>query len=440
MGAITFSGFNQIDFNVILKAVMEQERQPLVALQNRRTALESQREAFATLATRLGAVEAAAGALADANAFGARSTTISDPTVASAAASSSTPPGVYEVVINALARSQVTTTATTYADRDTTVVATGGTLTIDGVAVVVPGAVTLQALADAINTTPNISVTATIVAAAGRHQMVLTGKSTGAANAFTVSSELTGGEGLAFSETNAVDASDADVLVNNVRVTSETNALEGAIPGTTLTLLKQTAAPVTVAVGRDLGKVEEALESFITAYNDLVKFFNDQNASAAEGRAASIGRDAITRSLRSALRDSLTAPYGTGGFQYLSQIGVTLDRTGTLRLDRAAFDAAATDLPRLEAFVAGTGASGAFDAIRSIVKDYVRSDGLVPGARSRLNDEMQRLDDRMANLEARLALRQQSLTREYAATDALISSLNGQGGALSSLGGQYSLF
>lgn len=441
MGSITFSGFNQIDFNVILKAVMEQERAPLVALQNRRTALESQREAFATLASRLAAIETAAGALADATALGARTATISDATAASVVAGTATPPGTYEVVINDLARSQVTTTSTTYDDRDTTIVAAGGTLTIDGVAVVLTGAMTLQALADAINSTPDISVTATIVAAGGRYQMVLTGKATGAENAFSIGNELTGGGGVAFSAVNAVDASDADVLVNNVHVTSATNAIEGAIPGTTLTLLKTTTTPVTVSVGRDLAAVEQSIQSFITAYNDLVQFFDAQNVSAAEGKLASIARDAITRSLRSALREGLTRAYGSeGGLQYLSQIGIAFDRTGKLSLDKTTFDNAALDLAAFQSFVAGSGANGAFDAIRSIVKDYVRSDGLVPGARNRLNEEMHRLDDRMVTIEARLAIRQQALLREYAAADALMTQLNGQMGALSSLGSQYQLF
>ena len=39
---ITFSGFNDIDFNLILNAVMQQASQPLTALQARQSNVESQ--------------------------------------------------------------------------------------------------------------------------------------------------------------------------------------------------------------------------------------------------------------------------------------------------------------------------------------------------------------------------------------------------------------
>ena len=47
---ITFSGFNSIDFNQILNAVMAQERAPLNRLETQKRTLESQNSAFATLA------------------------------------------------------------------------------------------------------------------------------------------------------------------------------------------------------------------------------------------------------------------------------------------------------------------------------------------------------------------------------------------------------
>ena len=439
MAAVTFSGFNQIDFNAILKAVMDQERQPLVTLRDRRTALESQKSAFATLAGKLAAVDDAAGSLADARAFGARTATASNASAIGVVAGSTTPAGSYDVLVNHLAHGQVTTTETTYADSDSTIVATGGTLTIGGVTVAITGDTTLQGLAGAINSTADVPVTATVVAAAGQYQMVLTGKETGLANAFTVANSLTGGSGAVFSATNAVEASDADLLVNNVHVTSATNAVTGAIPGTTLTLLGETTTPVTVTVGRDLSSIESALQSFVTAYNDLVQFVDDQNASAAQGQTASIGRDGVTRSLRAALREGLNRQYGSGGaLQYLSQIGIQFERSGKLGLDEATFDRAALDLGGLESFVAGS--TGAFAAIQSIVDQYVGADGLVPNAQTRLGDEMQRLDTRMAAMEARLAIRQQALQKEYAAADMAMTQLNSQAGSLSSLSSQYQSF
>ncbi len=436
MAAVTFSGFNQIDFNTVLQAVMTQERQPLVALQNQRTAISSQNDAFATLATKLAAVDDAAGSLADARAFGGRTASASDATALRIVAGNATPEGIFDVVINRLARGQVTTTSSIYADKDNTIVATGGTLVFGGVTVTIDSDTTLQGLADAINSTADAPATATIVAAGGQYQMVLTGKTTGLASAFTVAANLTGGSGVAFSATNAVEASDADLLVNNVHVTSATNTVDGAVPGATLTLLKPSATPVTVTVGQDLSSIKTALQSFVSAYNDLVQFVGDQNAAAAKGDTTSIGRDSVVRSLRAALREGLTSQYGTSGaFQYLSQIGVQFDHTGTLSLDEGTLDAATVNVADLQKLVAGS--TGAFGSIRSIVEQYVGADGLVPNAKTRLGDEMSRLDDRITNMTARLAIRQQMLQREYSAADAVMTQLQSQMSAIASLSSNF---
>ena len=50
---ITFSGFNQIDFNQILNLVMQQERRPVAALETQKSTLETQRTQLSTLAGKL---------------------------------------------------------------------------------------------------------------------------------------------------------------------------------------------------------------------------------------------------------------------------------------------------------------------------------------------------------------------------------------------------
>ena len=60
---ITFSGFNNIDFNSILEAVMTQESQPLTRLQTQKTTLETQNTQFGTLATKLSALKTAVDTL-----------------------------------------------------------------------------------------------------------------------------------------------------------------------------------------------------------------------------------------------------------------------------------------------------------------------------------------------------------------------------------------
>ena len=75
---ITFSGFNDIDFNAVLEALVAQERQPVVQLETQQSELQKQRAAFGTLATRLSAVESAAQSLASSTAFSATKATSSN--------------------------------------------------------------------------------------------------------------------------------------------------------------------------------------------------------------------------------------------------------------------------------------------------------------------------------------------------------------------------
>jgi flagellar hook-associated protein 2 len=193
---ITLSGFNQIDFNMILNAIMLQERQPVVALETEQRALEAQKTAFGTLASRLGSLESAAEALVDADAFNATAVTVSDTSRLTVTAGATTPPGSYELYVDQLARAQVSTSVQAYANIDAIAVAGAGTLTFvtaegtpeeQRVDVTLGGDATLQQLADAINATEGVPVSASIIRnTSGQYELMLTGRETGEEQAFTI--------------------------------------------------------------------------------------------------------------------------------------------------------------------------------------------------------------------------------------------------------------
>ena len=152
---ITFSGFNQIDFNVILNAVMTQESQPLVALQTRQTTLQTTNSNYGQLASKLDALSTATDALSKQSSLVTYAAASSDSNAVGVSASSSAVAGSYDVVVTALAASQISVTTSTAADANTTIVATGGTITIGSATISVSGPVTLQGLRDTINADPN---------------------------------------------------------------------------------------------------------------------------------------------------------------------------------------------------------------------------------------------------------------------------------------------
>ena len=290
---ITFSGFNSIDFTAVLEAVMKQESQPLTTLQTQQKALQSKAATFRTLATKLATFESAVSALKDDNALLGRTASSTNDSAVKVSAGTTAAPGIYDITVQELARAQVTASITTVADADSTTVAWGGTLNIGGVAVAIDAPVTLKGLAERINQTKDIGVTATVVkSGVGAWQLVLTGRATGTASQFSVTNALTGGTGIGFGDANgdgvsgdsvadnAVQATDARALVNNVQVVSSTNTLGDAISGVTIDLLKKDpAATTTITVAEDSSTAKTRIQSVITAFNDLIKFADDQNTA-----------------------------------------------------------------------------------------------------------------------------------------------------------------
>lgn len=443
---VTLSGFNNIDFGSVLNALMQQERIPVTQLESQQTALRAQQTAFSSFATRLANLESASQELTRANAFQGRAASVSNTSALSVATGVSTPIGSYEIFVNQLARAQVTGTDSTHADKDTTIVASGGSLVIGGTTVNITGDVTLQGLAEAINSTAGVPAIASVVKNGANFQLVLTGNETGAANAFTITDNLTGGTAdVNFNLASGQAASDASGTVNGIAFTSTTNVVEGAVPGATLTLTKRDPLnAVVLTITGDTSSTKNLVQKFVDAYNDIVKFIDDQQAAAGRKETNNIGRDPLVRGLRTQLSRTLLQEFGTGDFNSLSQVGLSFNRTGQLQFNSAEFDTAlASDPAKVQALFRGDGTEGStgiFGAFGDLVESYTKADGLVPNATERLGDLVKKNTDRIAEMERRLEIRRQQLQKEFAAADLAISQLNQQAGSLGSLGSEYRLF
>jgi flagellar hook-associated protein 2 len=457
MPAVTLSGFNNIDFNAILEAVMIQERVPLTRLETQKRALEQQDTQLGQLAGFLTTLKNAADGLADPASLSVLKATSSNADLVGVSAGTGTIPGSYEVQVTSRARAQVTASSSTHAATD--VIATGGTLQLlqtsqPPVSIVVTASMTLQDLADAINAEADAPVTASVVQVSpGSYRLVLTGKQTGADNAFTLSSTLAGGT-LAFTDTdndqvygeagdgNAVEAANAVLKVNNVDVVSASNTLTDVVPGATLTLHGEDGDEIVhIGVERDGDGIREKAESFIEAYNELVDFVAAQRTAANEGKA-SVAGNPMVRSLGAQLRAMLLGEHGSGTLTRLAGAGIGFDRVGHMTLDGKVFDDLVDSDPMAlqELFAGATGDDGAFDALADLVGAYTASDGLVREARTRIDAQVKQLTTRMDTLDAQLLIRRNALQKEFIAADQAMQRLQAQINSLSSLGGQYRLF
>jgi flagellar hook-associated protein 2 len=299
--------------------------------------------------------------------------------------------------------------------------------------------VTLDGLADAINSTPDIGVSASVVQNGNTFQLALTGQQTGAASGFALANGLTGGSGVVFSATNAQEASNAEGTVNGISFSTPTNTVDGVVPQSTLELVKTAppANPIVITITGDRSSLKELVDKVRLAYNEVVSFIDDQQLAAKEKNPASIGRDPLVRDLRSQLARVLNTERAVPGvFTAISQVGLGFNRTGQLEFNEAAFDAALDrDATGVQNLFRGSGAvTGAFSDLSTTIAAYTSAGGFLPAAQTRLNDQVSRISDRIDDMERRLAARREALQREFTAADLAMKQLNNSLGQLGSLG------
>jgi flagellar hook-associated protein 2 len=433
---ITMSGFNNIDFSTIINALMAQAAEPLTNLQTQQSNLQTQKSNFSYLVSRANSVQSAADSLVSAATSSLVSATSSDTSTVSATADNGAVAGHYDVVVQDLARAQVTASSTTAPDANSTIVATSGTLVVNGKSVVIFPPVTLQGLADAINSTDGTGVNAQVVQVGGSdYRLVLTAKTTGQAGAFTVdgSAMVDGAAPIHFDGTNAVNATDADVFVNNIEIKSGSNTLTDLVPGLSLTVMKKTAAgsPVSVDLAPDLTNLKSKANAFITAYNSLQAFAASQTSAAAGGDGTSIGRDPMFKSVMSSLRSSLLGSYGSGTFTYLAQIGIEFKPDGTLQMNDTVWNNAASQgASTIASLIGGDGKSGAIAQLSSSLQAYTNANGLFDSETTQLTNQMNRLNDQISAMTDRLTQQRNAMQAEFTAADTAMTNLKNQSGSL----------
>jgi flagellar hook-associated protein 2 len=447
---ITLSGFNQIDFSMILNAIMQQERQPVTLLESQKVALEKQRTGFGTLASKLSALATSVENVVREDALRTTTVSTSDATRMTASADPAAPESSYTVYVDKLARPQVSIGQQTFTTA-TTVAAGAGTLTFstaDGdVDVTVGGDVTLQQLAGAINSTDGVPVIASVYRNTdGEYALMLTARATGTDGGFSIDSSGLGapsGGGAPMTFTEAQGAGDAEIRINGVTATSATNTFDGVINGLSFTVLKEDVAnPVTVTISANYDSVVNLVQKLVSAFNDATKWIGEQTAASATSDPSSLGRDSLVRGLRSQLTRAFAAEVEDGAYAHLAEVGFEFERSGEVSLDAAAFRAALASNPEAieELFRGADGKGGVFGGLATAIREYTKAGGLVPNAQNRVTDQIRQVSDRIGDMEERLAIRRAALQREFAAADTTLAQLNSQRGSLSALGGQYSLF
>jgi len=172
---------------------------------------------------------------------------------------------------------------------------------------------------------------------------MLTG-TTGASNAFSLSSRATDGNAVANIDfaTRLQSAEDAVLNVNGMAMTSSTNRITDAIAGTTLDLFTTTTGAANLDFSRDTSTVKTKIQALVTAFNDANSMLNvvSDPKSTVETYGATLAGNSIVNSVRNQMRSMITSDSSSpsGGLTALRDLGLSISKTGELELDSTKLD------------------------------------------------------------------------------------------------------
>jgi flagellar hook-associated protein 2 len=283
------------------------------------------------------------------------------------------------------------------------------------------GANTLADLRDKINAaSTNTGVGATIVndEVGGGVRLVLSSRDTGTANAVSLSSTL-------LTTTESQPATDAVVKVDGYTTTSSSNAVTTAVDGLTLNLVKAEPGKTnTLTVGLDAKASEQAVATFVNAYNNVVKFINTQTKyDAAADTAGVLLGDAAVRSATQAIRGVIGGSNDDAGtYKTLSALGITTSSDGTLVSDPAKFTKALnTDFASVQRLFSGE--NGLATRLDAVAKQLLGDDGQIKARTDGLNARMKDLDKQSQALDTRIAAFEARTRAQFTALDSLMAKL-----------------
>lgn len=429
MATITALGIGSgLEANSIVEQLMTLESQPLINLQQKEAGYQLELSSIGQLSSAVSTFKSSVDALKDASDFNVFTATSADTAIFTASASSSAAAGTYDVQVTSLATADKYGSIS-FSDSDTTTVGNSGDkieITIDSETFSVDiGAMTLDDIAAAINVaSDNVGVTASVIQEdSSNFYLTLTSNETGTANAMTLAFEDSGGSPIAdpltMTQSTDQEADDAVIVVDGTyTITRSSNTISDAVNGVTLNLLDTSASGVSLDVSHNNASVKSAVESFASAYNTLQSTLTSLNAGALSG-------DSTIRTIQSQIRSAFnTAPTGfTGNFTYLSDIGVSFTKEGTLETDSEKLDSAiSSDLSSLTELFSDDDQGFAFRLSNSL-ESILDSDGLIDAKNDGINAQIEYVQDAQEAFSLRLVSIEARYRAQYSALDNLMASL-----------------
>ncbi|MEL7564384.1 MAG: flagellar filament capping protein FliD [Dehalobacterium sp.] len=204
-------------------------------------------------------------------------------------------------------------------------------------------------------------------------------------------------------------------------LTSSSNDISGVISGVSFTLTDK--GDTTITVANDTEAAISAIKDFVTQYNNAINAI--ATATAKDGI---LQGDSTANRLKNNLRQytmNLVSSV-SGNLNLASEIGISIDKNGTMTLDEGVLKEAMTENSGAvyELFNSTDGiATRLSNELTIWLKD---STGIIPSREASLNKLMDNLDTDIENETERLERKQERLYAKFNAMDTAVSALESQ--------------
>jgi len=369
MAAITSTGLGSgLEVNNIVNAIVDAEKVPVQSKIDRDTDLATaQISAFGSINSALSTFKDSYKDLSKTSSFSAVSINSSDEDVLTATAGIGAQTGVFDIEVIEKAQAQSLATAAfasanetigtgtltiRYGSYKTGAFAVNTDTTIQNITIDATNN-TLSSLRDSLNADDTNGLSASIINDGTGYRLVLSSDRTGENFAMEIvasdddgdnSDNITGISRLIYNDTTknisqTVAANDAEIILNGITITRDSNSIDSVITGVTIELQDtKPGSNIRLNINSDTSTVESQIKGFVSSYNTLIARLNEFSKVDGDGgnKGVLVG-DATVRGIETQLRDVLNnrLEHLPGTIKSFANLGIFTNRDGTLEINES---------------------------------------------------------------------------------------------------------
>jgi flagellar hook-associated protein 2 len=353
-----------LDTNSIIDQLKSIQQKPIIKLQQQEAAYQVELSAYGSLQSALSSLKSAMENLDSASDLTSFSASSSNTDLFTVSAGDTAVSGSYSITVTQMAKVHKLTSCGfsegAFVGKGTIDLKVGSG---DVVNISVSATDTIDDVVQAINDA-KAGVKATVIFDGTNYFLTLSGEDTGSAN--KISLIVTDEDGFNKDDSNlsrlfyedldqenqmvqAQAAADSIITVDGVAgIHRNSNTIDDVVSGLTITLESAPAVPdneAALTVSRNTSAIVSKINSFVSAYNDVLDFFDaSQSYSQDTETAGVLLGDATTNNIHSSLDRLATGTVsGVESFSRLSDFGITLNSEGRLEIDSSTINSALDD-------------------------------------------------------------------------------------------------